>query len=160
MKISEQMATLVNKQINEEFHAAYLYFSMSLQMTEDGYQGFAHWFRKQYEEEMEHAMDMIHYLQERGHRPVISAIKEMPTNFGEPLQLFEEAYKHECQVTEWINNIYGEAMKCGDYATASFMKKYVDEQVEEEDNVLTIIEQIKMAGVHGLFFVNAKLAKR
>lgn len=160
MKINDKMATLVNSQINEELHAAYLYLAMSFQMQDEGYDGFAHWFLQQYHEEIEHALEIAHYLQLRSGKPQLTGVAEMPQHFGKPIELFEAAYKHECHVTELIHNIYKEALEANDYATSSFFKRYIDEQVEEEDTVLGIIDQLRMASDKGLYLVNAKLAQR
>ena len=156
MKINEKMTAMVN----EEFHAAYLYLAMSFQMEEEGYNGFAHWFLQQYHEEIEHALEIAHYLQTRSGQPHITGIAEMPQHFGTPIELFEAAYKHECHVTELIHNIYKEALETSDYATSSFFKRYIDEQVEEENTVLGIIDQLRMAGEKGIYLVNAHLSKR
>ena len=160
MKINEKMAAMVNAQVNEEFHAAYLYLAMSFQMEEEGYNGFAHWFLQQYHEEIEHALEIAHYLQTRSGQPHITGIAEMPQHFGTSIELFEAAYKHECHVTELIHNIYKEALETSDYATSSFFKRYIDEQVEEENTVLGIIDQLRMAGEKGIYLVNAHLSKR
>ena len=91
MKINEKMTAMVNAQVNEEFHAAYLYLAMSFQMEEEGYNGFAHWFLQQYHEEIEHALEIAHYLQTRSGQPHITGIAEMPQHFGSPIELFEAA---------------------------------------------------------------------
>ncbi|WP_297116946.1 ferritin [uncultured Porphyromonas sp.] len=160
MKINDQMAALVNAQVNEEFHAAHLYLAMSFQMANEGYDGFAHWFLQQYHEEIEHALEMAQYLQARSGQPHLTGVAEMPQHFGTPLELFEAAYKHECHVTEQIHKIYKHALDTSDYATSSFFKKYIDEQVEEEDSVLAIIDHLRMAGDKGIYLVNAQLGKR
>ena len=54
------------------------------------------------------------------------------------------------------------AIKEDDHATRSFLNWFVDEQVEEEANVDTIIKRLKMVkdSGHGLFMFDKELATR
>ena len=56
------MHEAINAQINAEMWSAYLYLAMSLDAAEKGLRGVSNWFRKQYDEEMEHAFKFVGYL--------------------------------------------------------------------------------------------------
>ena len=60
--ISKKMQDALNAQINAEMWSAYLYLAMSLDAADKGLSGVAHWFRKQYDEEMEHAFKFVGYM--------------------------------------------------------------------------------------------------
>ena len=66
MKIEKELEQVLNEQITHEFEAAYTYLGLSTALNDAGFPGFSHWMRKQYEEELTHAMKSIDYIQERG----------------------------------------------------------------------------------------------
>lgn len=84
----------------------------------------------QYQEEVTHAMKFFDYLCEQGARMELQAIDKPPANFKSPLAVFEQSFKHEQFVTKNIYALVDLAIKEGDHAN-SFLKWYVDEQVEE-----------------------------
>ena len=61
-----------------------------------------------------------------------------------------------------INNLVDVARGEKDKATESFLKWFVDEQVEEEDSARTITEQLAMIGdsKNGLLMMDHKLGER
>ena len=59
MKFTERMQDAINGQIMLEMWSANIYLSMSAYFASQGLDGFAHWYRQQYREELEHAEDMI-----------------------------------------------------------------------------------------------------
>ena len=52
--------------------------------------------------------------------------------------------------------------KENDYATQSMLQWFIDEQVEEEENVQTIIDNIKMVqdNGYGLYMIDKELGSR
>ncbi|MBP3669220.1 MAG: ferritin, partial [Bacteroides sp.] len=63
--MTERLKKAINEQMNAELWSANLYLSMSFYLKKEGYDGFAHWMFKQYEEEVQHATQMAHYLIKR-----------------------------------------------------------------------------------------------
>ncbi len=160
--LSKKMAEALNEQINKEMYSAYLYLSISVYADFKGLQGFANWYRVQYQEEMDHAMRIYTYVQEQGAQVKLKAIDEPPNDFGTPLQMVEKTLKHEQFVTQLINNLVDLAMKEKDHASQIFLQWFVSEQVEEESNVNEILDKIKLAGQegNGIFMVDKELAAR
>ena len=64
MKIEKEIEQILNEQITHEFEATYAYLGLSTALNDAGFPGFSHWMRKQYEEELTHAMKIIDYIQE------------------------------------------------------------------------------------------------
>ena len=87
MFISEAVQDAINDQIHHEIYSAYLYLAMSAHFEAQSFPGFARWTRMQYEEEMEHAMKLFDYLNERGGRAVLQAIAQPPVEWGTPLEI-------------------------------------------------------------------------
>lgn len=158
--ISEKLLKELNRQITAELWSSNLYLSMAYFMEHQGYPGFAQWLKMQSEEEREHAQDFASYILSRGCEVIIDKIDVVPLGWGTPLELFEHVYKHEAHVSGLINELMTIAKEEKDYATESFLWKYVIEQREEEDSTSAIVEQIKKAGQVGLLFLDAQLGKR
>merc|ERR1739838_1122181 len=64
----EDCEALVNKQINMELYASYVYLSMTYYFTRDdvALPGFAKYFQKNSDEEREHAQKFMEYQNSRG----------------------------------------------------------------------------------------------
>jgi len=160
--IDEEMEEEINKQINEEMYSAYLYLSMSAYFENTGLKGFSRWMYVQYQEEMDHAMKFYRYLQERGGKVRLYAIKEPPHEWESPLDAFEQTLKHEKHITARINEMVDLAEKKKDRPTFNLLQWYIDEQVEEEANDEEIIQQLKLIGDNGqgLLMLDRELGQR
>ena len=66
MILSKKLSEAFNAQVNAEMWSSNLYLSMSVHFQKLGLNGFAHWMKKQAEEEMEHAHKMIDFTIDRG----------------------------------------------------------------------------------------------
>ena len=75
---------------------------------------------------------------------------------------FEEVLKHEEVITGHIHNLADISLEEKDHAAHSFLKWFVDEQVEEEDSVNVIIGKLKLVGNSGggLFMLDTELGQR
>ncbi|KGN84523.1 ferritin [Porphyromonas gulae] len=160
MKISEKVTKAINDQIKAEMWSSNLYLSMSVHFAQIGYNGFAHWLKKQSLEEMEHAYDMIDYVLKRGGEVKIEAIDAVPQKFGSVLEVFQQVYEHECKVTEMIEGVVRAASEARDMASQDFFWKYIREQVEEEATAAEIVETIRLSQEQNLIFIDHQLAKR
>jgi ferritin len=160
--ISDKMEQAINDQINAELYSAYLYYAMSAYFEEKNLAGFANWMRIQALEEQTHAHKFYNYLNERGGRVKLDAIKAPEMSWESPLKVFEAAYEHECYVSDRINKLVALAQEEKDYATNNFLQWYVEEQVEEEASADEIVQKLKMieAAPGGLFMLDRELGQR
>lgn len=162
MTIKPRMQTAINKQINAELYSAYIYFSMSSYFNNLNLSGFANWMQKQAKEEVQHALKFYNFIYERGGKVTLLAIAQPPKTFKSPLAAFQQAFRHEQQVTKLIHKLADIADSLKDRATLSFLDWFIDEQVEEEDSANQIVEQLKMIGSskNGLLMLDQQLGKR
>ena len=144
--ISKKMQEAINAQINAEMWSAYLYLAMSMDANDKGLKGVAHWYRKQYDEEMEHAFRFVHYLEEQLARVELKPIEKFKTSWKNMAEMFDETLAHEKVVTGLIHKLCDLAAKEKDYATANMLQWFVNEQVEEEANATELIEAAKCIG--------------
>ncbi len=90
-------------------------------------------------------MKFFKYLNDVGGRVELGAIGKPEVDFESALEVFEKSLAHEKIVTGRINKMYALAVEEKDYPTQFLLQWYVNEQVEEEDNVGTAVEMLKMS---------------
>ena len=158
--ISEKLQKEINEQVTFEMWSANLYLAMSFYFEREGFSGFAHWMKKQSQEELEHACTMAEYVMKRGGVALVDKVDVVPNGWGSPLEVFEQVYKHECHVSQLVDKLVDLAAAENDKATQDFLWGFVREQVEEEASVLGIVEKLKKAGEAGVLFMDSKLGQR
>ncbi|MEO5825381.1 MAG: ferritin [Gemmatimonadales bacterium] len=136
----------LNDQINLELASSYAYLAMAAHFEVSALPGMANWMRMQSEEERVHAMRLFDHMIDRGGKVVLQPIEQPMLEFDSPLSVFEAALGHEQTVTEAINSLYRLAEDANDYASQVMLQWFINEQVEEEKNAQTAIEQLRMAG--------------
>jgi ferritin len=160
--IKEKMLNALNEQINAEQYSSLLYLSMSAWFSNHGLPGFANWMYIQFQEEMTHANKFFNYVNERGGKVELKAIAQMPTEFDGVIDIFEKTQVHEQLVTSLINKLVDIAIEERDHAAQSFLKWFVDEQVEEEANVQEILDTLKLINGqgNGIFMLDREMRQR
>lgn len=159
--ISDKLEKALNEQIVAEMWSSNLYMSMSLYMKRQGYDGCAHWLKVQSGEELQHAYDMANYIIKRGGVARIDKVDVVPQQWdGGVLEVFENVYTHECEVSKMIENLVRTASEEKDMASQDYLWGYIREQVEEEATAQDIVEKIKKAGDAGLLYLDDKLGQR
>ena len=160
--ISEKITQAFNSQLNAELYSAYLYLSMSASLASQNLPGFAAWMRAQTKEEFQHAMKFYDHIIARSGKAILIAIEAPPTQWDGPLAVAEHTCKHEKKVTGLINDLVSLAKSEADTESEQFLQWFVDEQVEEEENVGQVLEMVKKAGdsPDALQPLDAELSKR
>ncbi len=160
--LNSKIEAAINAQINAEMWSAYLYLSMSAWCAKEGKSGMANWFEIQFREEQDHARIFFNYVLQRGGKVTLAPIDAVPTEWKSALDVFESTLAHEQKVTSLINDIFALTLSENDYATQSMLKWFIDEQVEEEENAQTLIDQLRMIGDngYGLYALDKELAAR
>ena len=99
---------------------------------------------------------------DRGGKVELKDLAGPPADFASPRDVFEQAHKHEQQVTASINKVYGLAVDERDFASTVFLDWFVKEQVEEEKTSGLLAEQFRMVGEDrpGLLMLDRELGQR
>ncbi len=160
--LSTEMESALNEQINAEDYSSYLYESMGNYFEHIGFRGFANWFRAQAEEEHAHARKIVDFVNARGARVLLKAIKAPKTDWKDPVEVFEDVVAHEEKVTRLINDLSSKAAEENDHATHTFLEWFITEQVEEEANANDALNRVKMAeGAPGaMLFLDQEFGQR
>jgi ferritin len=143
---SERFVEALNDQIAREFNAAHQYTAVAAYYDRETFPRLAKFFLDQAEEERGHAMKMVGYLRDTGADLRLGEVKAPRTSFADHVEPISLALEHERKVTVSISALFEIARETNDYASESFMQWFVDEQVEEEatmDSLLQVAERVR-----------------
>jgi ferritin len=159
---SEKLGKLLNAQIGKEFYSAYLYLHFANFFVEQGLKGFANWYTVQAQEERDHAMLFVKYMQNNDLKVTFEAIDKPDAVLKENMDALKAGLKHEQYVTSLINTIYEAAYEARDFRSMQFLDWFVKEQGEEEANATDLIKKMEMFGsdAKGLYMLDQELAAR
>jgi bacterioferritin B len=143
---SERFVEALNDQIGREFTAAHQYTAVAAYYDQETFPRLAKFFYDQADEERGHAMKMVGYLRDTGANLRLGEIAAPRTSFADHVEPIRLALEHEKKVTVSISSLFEIARETNDYASESFMQWFVDEQVEEEatmDSLLQVAERVR-----------------
>ena len=162
MAVSAALQEAFNRHINAEFYSSYLYLSMSTYCDSIDLPGFAHWMRIQSQEEDDHAMRFLTYIEDRDGRVTLLPIEQPPIEFNSVEDVMRQTLEHEQHVSQLINQLYSVAADSADFASQVMLQWFVNEQVEEEKTARDVIASLdKVAGrSDALLLLDREMAAR
>ncbi|MBD3246867.1 MAG: ferritin [Candidatus Omnitrophica bacterium] len=160
--MEKELVEAFNEQIKNELYSAYLYLAMAAWAESENFPGTAHWLKEQAKEEVEHAMKMFDFLNDRGEKVLLHAIDRPGQDFSSVEDVFENTLAHEQKVTGLIHRLYELAGKHNDHAAEIFLQWFVSEQVEEEATASSILETVRQVkpGSGALIVLDRQLGQR
>lgn len=142
--IKKKIEEEINDQIKAEFQSAYLYLAFSAWFESKNLNGFSHWMKMQWQEEIDHGMRLYNHLLRRGGDVKLKALEAPEVDVSSAKEVFERTLNHEQYITKRIHKLYTLAQDEEDYPLKSLLHWFIDEQVEEEDVTGEIFERLKM----------------
>ena len=160
--LDANVAKLINEQVNKELYSAYLYLDIANYYTEEGLDGFANWYNIQAQEERDHALLFVKYLQNNGEKVTLEAIAKPDKTLDSIMAALNVGLEHEKYVTSLIHTIYDAAYSIKDFRTMQFLDWFVKEQGEEEKNAEDLIKKYELFGQDskGLYMLDNELGAR
>lgn len=147
----KKIEDICNRQVEREAFSSNLYLAMAIWAETNGLAGVAAWLYAQAEEEKLHMLKFIKYINERGGKAIIPALKKPASEFKSVEDVFKEVLKHEEFVTASINEIVALTLEEKDFNTHNFLQWFVTEQVEEEASVKAILDKVRLVGKNNLY---------
>lgn len=144
--ISEAMSVKLNKQITAELAASHQYLAMACELDRMGFKILAKRFQGQCDEERQHAMKIVQYLNVAGGGVTLEAIAKPKASHGTVKEIVQAALDGEKTITRKIHDLVAAAEGEKDYATRSFLNWFVDEQVEEVSAMEELLKLVELAG--------------
>jgi len=145
----EESEAAINKQINMELYASYVYMSMAYHFDRDdvALEGFHSYFKKQSDEEREHAEKLMKYQNSRGGRIVLQDIKAPQVEWSSHVKALEDALALERKVNESLLKLHGIAGSHNDAHLCDFLEEnYLDEQVESINEISKLLTNARRCG--------------
>ncbi|MBO5753046.1 MAG: ferritin [Proteobacteria bacterium] len=160
--LNEKVIALLKNQVTKELYSAYLYLQFSNHFVDAGLNGFANWYMIQAQEERDHAMLFLKYLQNNDVSVKLEAIDAPTSDFESNMAVLEAGLTHERYVTSLINDIYDAAYNVRDFRTMQFLDWFVKEQGEEEVNATDLVKKMELFGSDpkGLYMLDQELGAR
>lgn len=157
--LAADLVKKLNEQIQYEFFAESQYRAMAGYCYSKKLKGFAGFFLGQSVEEHQHGMKFFKFINDNGGRAVIPGVKTPKNEFKTVTEPVELALQYEKEGTGRLYNLMNDAVAAKEHATASFLKWFIDEQVEEVAALENLIQKIKLVGVEGsgLFMLDKKI---
>ena len=144
--LSKNIEKALNKQIKIEAESSQIYLAMACWAEVKGLEGVAAFMFDQSQEERDHMLKLVKFVNERGGHAQISELAAPHVTFQSFKEMFEELLAHEIFVSNSINELVHITLEARDYATHNFLQWYVAEQIEEEAVARTILDKINMIG--------------
>jgi ferritin len=149
--LNKKIEDICNRQVEREGYSSNLYLAMASWAEVNGLSGVAGWMFSQSDEERIHMLKFIRYINERGGKAVMPAIKKPATDFKGVDEVFKEVLKHEEFITASINEIVALTLEEKDFNTHNFLLWFVMEQVEEEASVRIILDKLRLVGKNNMY---------
>ena len=134
----------LNEQIKLEANSSHLYLAMACWAECQGYGGTAGFLYRHSDEERQHMLKLVKFVNERGGKAIIPSLAIDNISFNNLNEVFEKLLEHEVQVTNSINEVVFVCLDQKDYTTHAFMQWYVSEQLEEEALARHILDKLKL----------------
>ncbi|MXZ93111.1 MAG: ferritin [Cenarchaeum sp. SB0661_bin_35] len=150
MKLSEEMTTALNDQIALEMTASQFYLSAAGWCEISGYDGGAAYFYAQADEEREHMLKIIKFMNNIGVRAITPAVSQPNVNPTSLEDVISMSLANEQAVTVAINDILSLAYKLSEYSVIEILEWFVAEQVHEESKFEAILQKFETIGRDGL----------
>ena len=160
--LDKKVVELLNDQVNKEFYSAYLYLDFANYYKDNGLDGFANWYNIQAQEERDHAILFVQYLQNNNAKVTLEAIDKPDKEYTKLNDPLIYGLEHEEYLTSLIHNLYDAAYSLKDFRTMQFLDWFVKEQGEEETNANDLITKFNLFGSdsRSLYLLDSELAAR
>ena len=141
---------LINRQINLELYASYVYTAMAhhFDRADVALKGHHEFFEKMSNEEREHANKFMEYQNKRGGTIVLLDIKKPPQqSWGSPLEAHEMGLQLEKDVYQALLELHASASKHNDpHLTDYLEEEFIDEQVDSITKYAHYITNLRRVG--------------
>ncbi|HKJ54512.1 MAG TPA: ferritin [Nitriliruptoraceae bacterium] len=142
--MDDALLTLFNDQIALEQSASRSYRQMAAWADANDYSGTAAWMLAQSVEETAHADIFIEFVLDRDQEVVLQALDAPRPTYDGLVDVFATALAQEQSVTESIGQLYKAAQDANDFRSLPLLNKFLQEQVEEEASVSTVLGELRM----------------
>ncbi len=136
------MRKLLIAQIGNEFAAHSLYMGISVYFDRQSLRGWGKFFRNQAIEEAQHATKIMDFLIDNEIEFDLPALKAMTTRYKSAHEAAARALQSEREVAAQFDAMATRAQSVGDHRSQQFLQWFIEEQVEEEAKLQSVLDLI------------------
>ncbi len=140
--ISEPVTKLLVAQVAHELGAHQSYMGISLHFERQSLKGWARFFHGQSVEEAGHAAKIIEFLLDNDVTFNLPQVGGAPTSYASAREAVEAALASEIRVTGQFDALATAAREAGDHRSLQFLQWFIEEQVEEERTMRSLLDLI------------------
>ena len=144
--LSKTVVNALNDQVAREASSSQYYLAMASWAELQGFPGVSEFFYKQSDEERQHMLKLVKYINERGGKTEVRALEAPPTDWDNLNAVFSQLLEHEMRISASINSLVEVCLNEKDFTTQNFLQWYVAEQIEEEAVARTIMDKLNLIG--------------
>jgi bacterioferritin B len=159
MVVHPKVVAPINEQIGYEFSAMLQYYAIAAHFGTEALPELSGHFKKQAEEEKEHALRFIQFLVDAGARVNIPAVPAPQEQFKTAEAAVKLSLEQEERVSDQINALVSLAKAESDYTSDNFLQWFVKEQLEEVASMDQLLRVVQRAGEANLLRVEEYLAR-
>ena len=142
--LSNTIEKLLNQQVESEAASSQYYLAMASYAETKGFNGVAEFMYRHSDEERQHMLKLVRFINERGGHAVVPALSQPPKEFAGITEMFNSLLQHEISITNKINDLVAATLEERDYTTHNFLQWYVSEQIEEEALARTVMDKLNL----------------
>lgn len=140
--LDADLRKLLIAQIGNEFAAHALYMGISVYFDRQSLRGWGGLFKRQAIEEAQHAQKIMDFLTDNEVEFDLPAVKAVSTRFGSAQVAAERALTSERDVAAQFDRMASVALATGDHRGFQFLQWFIEEQVEEEAKLQSIVDLV------------------
>ncbi|MGD2115528.1 MAG: ferritin [Acidobacteriota bacterium] len=159
MLSSEKLIAAFNEQVGNELGASHQYLSIASYFDRENLPQLSEFFLLQAEEEREHALKFVHFINDIDGVLRIPEIEAPKSEYASASEAVGLALEWEHEVTEQIYRLVEVAREERHLIAQRFLDWFVTEQLEEVNTMSTLLGIIERAGEDGLLHVEDYLAR-
>jgi len=144
--LSKTVEKALNDQVEREASSSQYYLAMASWAESQGLPGVSEFFYKQSDEERQHMLKLVKYINERGGKAEVRTLNAPPSGWENVKAVFEQLLQHEIAISTSINRLVEICLEEKDFTTQNFLQWYVSEQIEEEAVARTILDKLNLIG--------------
>lgn len=136
-----------NKQINQQFYSAYLYFAMSTYFDEIMMDGFSKFMKHKASESLKKAQQVYDYIILRDEKLTFAKIEEPESDWINVTDVFSIALSHEEFMLNQMQELYKIAQNVDDIAAKEFISGILNDQIKNTGIARKLVFRIKNANM-------------
>lgn len=160
MLASDTLISALNEQVGHELGASHQYVAIASYFDRENLPELARFFFRQADEEREHAMRFVRFVNDVDGMLRIPEIPAPKTDFSSAEEAVSLSLQWERDVTEQIYGLVEVAKKESNHIAMSFLDWFVTEQLEEVNTIGTLLGIVQRAGEQNLLAVEDYIARQ